>query len=168
MDRRMMQSHACSRGFSLVEALVAASIASLALMSLSSLQVAWVHERDLSWQRTQATQWAQQALEHMHMQTGDQHAGPDGEDTINLASGTTFRRRWSTTSTEATETSEAPEPTAVDAPPLLATRVDVTWVDRHGLSHNTRLTKLWLPHDPAKVGTIAVARPPLDWLPLRP
>jgi Tfp pilus assembly protein PilV len=156
----MMHSRPRSRGFSLVEALVAATVASVAFMGLSSLQMAWVHERDLSWQRTQATQWAQQALELTHMEA--QHAWPHGEDAIDLASGTTFRRRWSTTPIEANE------PSAVDVPTLLATHVDVAWVDRHGAPHSVRLTRLWVPQDPAKVGTIAVARHPLAWLPLRP
>jgi prepilin-type N-terminal cleavage/methylation domain-containing protein len=153
----MMQAHAQDRGFSLVEVLIAAAIASFALTGLSSLQITWVHERDLAWQRTQGTQWAQQALEQMRMD--DQQAWPDGEDTISLASGTTFTRRWLTVATE---------PAAVDMPTLLATRMDVSWIDRHGTQHSTRLTKLWVPQDPAKVGTIAVARSALGWLTLRP
>ncbi len=153
----MMHAPMQSSGFSLVEVLVAAAIASLALTGLSSLQITWVHERDLAWQRTQATQWAQQALEQMRMD--DQQASPDGETSVSLTSGTTFTRRWSTTPTE---------PMAVDMPTLLATRMDVSWIDRHGLQHSTRLTKLWVPQDPASIGTIAVTRSALGWLPLRP
>lgn len=157
----MMQAHAAERGFSIVEPLVAAVIASFALLGLSSLQATWAQEANLALQRTQATAWA-----HAHLERRRLHgvvANSNGDDSTAMGSGTTFTRHWSSTLVD-----PAVDPPLDRATTLVATQVTVTWVDRQGTTHSTQRTHLDLPQNPSLVAVIAVPREATRWMPWRP
>jgi type IV pilus assembly protein PilV len=123
-----------SRGFSLVEVLIAMVVLAVALMGLATLQARCIRSNDLANRTTQATNLAQVKLEELLFRTAtgehfDAGLTVDDENPVAVPAddqGAIFTRRWRFT----------------DDDPVPAARtivVMVTWEDAMG-DHNAEVT----------------------------
>jgi prepilin-type N-terminal cleavage/methylation domain-containing protein len=107
-----------SRGFTLVEILVALAILSVSLLALAGLMVTTTRNNSSGGHITEAATFAQDRLEELRAIRWD--AIQDGQDQVFGSTGVTYARNW----------------TVVPAGSLRTITIAVTWTDRinHSIS----------------------------------
>lgn len=149
-----------SRGFTLIEVLIALAVISVGMLALAGLHLALARHADLARQRTEATHLAQSTLEELRAfqqvqatpGVGSYAAMASGQDDPALASNTRYQRRWTVGGV------------ADDRERLVEVRVD--WTDRSGEAAAVHLLSLIARSDPADSGRLAL--PPARPLQARP
>ena len=151
-----------SRGFSLIEALIALAITSFGLLALAGVALKLAHSEDVGRQRGEATRLAQEQIESFRsftqlaaapgINTWDSMGGTDTSETITNSSdfntNTTFTRSWQVFDNA--------------ADPWRRVSVTVAWTDRikgdaepQSLTFNTIISKT----DPFDIGSLAFPLP---------
>lgn len=151
--RYPFRSHSSSRGFTLIEALVALLVLSFGMLAIASFQVTLTRSSDLAKQRTEATRLAQQKMEHLRAyaqvasSTATPHVFNYTDDLVTstapevFASNATFSRTWTVT------------PNASNTEKWI--NVNVSWADRAGQPQSVQLLSVISKFDPQDIGTLA-------------
>ena len=155
--RHHRHSHARTRGFTLLEALVALLVLSFGMLAIAGFQVTLSRSADLAKQRTEATRLAQKQVEKLrsfvqaesdtvHPPTHLLHKVNYTDDVVNgtaatIANNATFNLTWTVTA-NAADTEKS-------------VNVLVTWDDRTGQSQSVQLLSVIAKFDPQSIGTLA-------------
>lgn len=145
-----------TRGFTLIEALIALAVMSIGMLALTGLHIGLSRHADLARQRTEATQLAQSRLEDLRsfdrVLAAPGHPSyaelTGGQDVPAIASNTRYERRWT-----------------VDGDADAGQRrveVRVDWTDRSGDDASVRLLSLIARSDPADGGSLGLPLPQGD------
>lgn len=141
-------------GFTLLEAVLAASLLSVSAMMLTVADESHRRHHEIAVHRTLATQSAQSRLEQLRLQWTTMASAPapspsiTGADAPVVRGGAVLSRRWSIVP-------------VTDASPERIVTVTVEWDDRGGRPHDVALTTVLLPLDVAALATLTLPRPAL-------
>jgi len=140
------------RGFTLIEAVVAALLFALALLGLAQLQGTMTLFASDSRMRTQALNLAQQKMEDLRQfsHQSDYYALPcDGSDTPS-GTNTSFNRTWTL--------NPCPHPPdTTNEAPYKQANVTVKWTDPKGQEQTVQLTSYISRNDPVREGVTLIA-----------
>lgn len=137
-----------TRGFTLVEVLIAIVLLSVGLLALGAWQLGLAGHGESMRQRGEALRLAQDRLELWRLQASTEPApATNGWDESALRSNTRYERAWTATS--------APDDTTQDA------TIDVRWTDRAG-PQSLVLRSAVTPADPAEAGWLLAGTGPFE------
>lgn len=148
-----------SRGFALLEALVAFAVLAFGMLALVSMQSTLWRGSDVAKQRTEAMRLAQEKIEELRSYTGiasgtiNWNSLASGSDTISgytvagipQSTNTTFSRSWTVGGT----TADAQRPVTVN----------VSWTDRAGEAQQVSISSVIAKVDPADSGYLGFPLP---------
>lgn len=146
-----------SRGFSILEALVALLVVSFGLLALTAVTMKLAHAEDVARQRGEATRLAQEKIEQLRGFTqittasgvtswNGLAAGSDTQgDSVAYAANTTFNRSW-TLGGATTDT-------------MRTVSVTVSWTDRANATQTISLASVISRSDPTDIGSLGVPLP---------
>ncbi|HET9820586.1 MAG TPA: prepilin-type N-terminal cleavage/methylation domain-containing protein [Burkholderiaceae bacterium] len=142
-----------SRGFTLIEALVALLVLSFGMLAIAGFQVTLTGSSDLAKQRTEATRLAQQKMESLRAfgqvdsDSGTPHKVNYTDDVVSsttpetVTTNATYSRTWTVT------------PSASNTEKTI--NVQVAWTDRLGQPQSVQLLSVISKFDPQDIGTLA-------------
>lgn len=146
-----VQSRSTTRGFTLLEALIALLVLSFGMLAIAGFQVTLTRNSDLAKQRTEALRLAQQKVESLRAYgqvdtyTASPHIVNYTDDVVSGADSTTtnatFNRTWTVTA-NSTNTEKW-------------VNVQVAWSDRAGQPQTVQLLSVISKFDPRDIGTLA-------------
>lgn len=143
-----------ARGMVMLDALIAALVASVGFMALTAAHLTLMHHAAFSRDHSHALRAASQRMESLRS-AADWHAIDDGSDSVQATPATAMQRRWTVQALPGDDEVRRVE-------------VMVSWTDRHDRPQRLRLQSLIDKPDATRLGLLVLARRELALVPPPP